>query len=513
LRAVMVEHVEHQAGARGERAEFGLEADQSARGNHVIEAHATLAVGFHVLQLPAAGAEFLHHAALVRLFHVDDQLFPGFLQYAVDFAHDHFRARHRELVAFAAHRFDQDREMQFTAARYLELVRIGGFLNFEGDVVQRLARQPFANLARGEELAARELLVAGEWRTVDLEGHADGRLIHGQGGQRFHRRRIADGVGNAEILDTGNRDDVARLRIRHFAALQPHEAHHLQDLAVAALALVVDDRDRHVGAHLAALYAADADHADVVGVIERRHAHLERTIKVDLRRLHVFRDGFEQRRHVARTHVGFESRVTVQRGRVHDREIELLFAGAEAVEQVKGLIDDPVRTRAGTIHLVHHHDRLEAHLERLLGHEAGLRHRAIHRIDQDQHRIDHRQHALDFAAEVGVSGGVDDVDPPFFAARIGPADRGVLGKDGDAALALQVVAVHHAVGHGGAFRQGAGLLQKLVDQRGLAVVDVGDDRDVAEVLDGHWGTRNGRSMRPGNGEKGGMACRRRTLYL
>jgi hypothetical protein len=55
-------------------------------------------------------------------------------------------------------------------------------------------------------------------------------------------------------------------------------------------------------------------------------------------------------------------------------------------------------------------DRLEAHREGLLGHEARLRHRAVHRVDQQQHRVDHRQHALDLAAEVGVARGVDDVD-------------------------------------------------------------------------------------------------------
>ena len=31
--------------------------------------------------------------------------------------------------------------------------------------------------------------------------------------------------------------------------------------------------------------------------------------------------------------------------------------------------------------------------------------------------------------------------------------------------------------------KGAGLLQEFVDERGLAVVDVGDDGDVAQLLD------------------------------
>ena len=42
--------------------------------------------------------------------------------------------------------------------------------------------------------------------------------------------------------------------------------------------------------------------------------------------------------------------------------------------------------------------------------------------------------------------------------------------------------VHHPLGDVLVLGEGAGLAQQLVDQRGLAVVDVGDDGDVAEVV-------------------------------
>jgi hypothetical protein len=62
--------------------------------------------------------------------------------------------------------------------------------------------------------------------------------------------------------------------------------------------------------------------------------------------------------------------------------------------------------------------------------------------------------------------------------------RRVLGQDRDALLTLQVVRVHHAVVD--AFElvrgEGAGLLQHAVDDGGLAVVDVSDDGDVADVV-------------------------------
>jgi hypothetical protein len=99
-----------------------------------------------------------------------------------------------------------------------------------------------------------------------------------------------------------------------------------------------------------------------------------------------------------------------------------------------------------------------------------------------------------------VSRRVDDVDAEFgAAARVGPADRGVLRQDRDATLALQVVGIHDALAQVLALVQRVGLAQQLVDQRGLAVVDVGDDGDVAEVLEAHtgyrWGSRIVRERR------------------
>ncbi len=61
-----------------------------------------------------------------------------------------------------------------------------------------------------------------------------------------------------------------------------------------------------------------------------------------------------------------------------------------------------------------------------------------------------------------------------------PFDAGAFGQDGDAALALQIVGVHGALGHVLVLAHRAGLLEQLVHQRGLAMVDMGDDGDVAD---------------------------------
>ena len=154
----------------------------------------------------------------------------------------------------------------------------------------------------------------------------------------------------------------------------------------------------------------------------------------------------------------------------------MLVGGVERGEQVEHLVDDFVGAGVGAVDLVDDDDGLEAHLQRLRHHELGLRQRAFGGVHQHQRAVHHVEDALDLAAEVGVARRIDDID-----AGVLPHDRGRLGENGDAALALEIVGIHGALDHALVLAIGAGLLQQPVDQRGLAVVDVGDDGDVAKI--------------------------------
>ena len=169
-------------------------------------------------------------------------------------------------------------------------------------------------------------------------------------------------------------------------------------------------------------------------------------------------------------------------GAVEDGEVELLVAGVEAREQVEDLVQDGVGAPIRPVHLVDGDDRAQALLQRLGDHEFGLRQRALGRIHQHDGAVHHVENALHLAAEVGVARRVDDVD-----ARAVPVDGRALGQDGDAALALQIIAVHRLRLNLLVLAEGAGLLEQGIDQRGLAVIDVRDDRDVAKVHVGPLG--------------------------
>ena len=184
---------------------------------------------------------------------------------------------------------------------------------------------------------------------------------------------------------------------------------------------------------------------------------------------------------------------------VDDGELDLLLGGVEVEEELVGLVDDLADPRVGTVDLVDdEHDR-EVLLQGLAQHEAGLRERALGRVDEEDDAVDHLEAALDLAAEVRVTGGVDDVERHAALGRRWPhvPDGGVLREDRDALLALEVHRVHDAVVDVLVGSEGPRLPQHGVDERRLPVVDVGDDGDVAQVFSGiHPMTLRGATLFP-----------------
>src|SRR5947209_8656616 len=138
------------------------------------------------------------------------------------------------------------------------------------------------------------------------------------------------------------------------------------------------------------------------------------------------------------------------------------------------------RSLIRAIDLVDYDDRPEAPRQRLGDDEFGLWHRPFGSVDQHQDAIDHAEDALDLAAEIGVTRSVNDVDPHVIPLGA-PDNRGAFGEDRDAALAFQLVRIERPLGDLLIGAKGAALAQQLVDQRGLAVVDMRDDRDVADI--------------------------------
>ena len=234
------------------------------------------------------------------------------------------------------------------------------------------------------------------------------------------------------------------------------------------------------------MHPADGEAAEVGGGVEVGHDGLERGALLVVGGRDAVQDGLEQRLEVGALDALLGGGPAGPGAGVEDREVDLVLVGVEVEEQLLHLVDDLGDAGVGTVHLVdHQHDR-QAGLQRLAEHEPGLGEGSLGGVDQEEDAVHHGQAPLHLAAEVGVAGGVDDVD-------LDPAVEhgGVLGEDGDALLALQVAGVHDPLVDRLVVPEGPGLPQHGVHQGGLPVVDVGHDGHVADVVTGS--DRHGRT--------------------
>ena len=318
--------------------------------------------------------------------------------------------------------------------------------------------------------------LARQGAVVDREGHRQGRWVDRVRRDRLAHLRAADRIRHGRLRQPGDADDVAGARLLHRDALQAAEGQQLsQAAALQHLGAIAADRlDLHVLLGDAVKYPAGQDPAQIVVGFQHGGEQAERLGLVAAGLRHARHDALEQRGHVLALAVGIERRPAVLGAGEYSRKVELLLVRLQRGEQVEHLFLDLPRAGVRPVGLIDHHDRLQALGQRLHGDELGLRHRAFRRVDQQQHAVDHVEDPLDLAAEVGVARRIDDVDVVAV-----PDQRGALGQDGDAAFALLVVAVHRPVGDLLILAEGAALAQQLVDQGGFAVVDVGDDGEVA----------------------------------
>ena len=178
------------------------------------------------------------------------------------------------------------------------------------------------------------------------------------------------------------------------------------------------------------------------------------------------------------------SRTCVDVGAVLGRDEDDLLA--RDGEHVLELLDDHVRLRRGQVDLVDDGDDDEALREREVdvGERLGLD--ALGGVDDEDGALAGLEAAADLVAEVDVAGRVDEVEPVRQAVARGVLEAHRARLDGDALLALEVHGVEHLARHL-ARVDGVRQLEDAVGQRGLAVVDVGDDGEVAQARLGDAG--------------------------
>src|SRR6266508_4945746 len=325
-------------------------------------------------------------------------------------------------------------------------------------------------------------VLAGEGGSVDADRHREARLVDADHGERPRIVRVRQRLADRDVPDAGDGDQLARPRLLGLDAVERLRHVQLGHLRALDLAVRAAPRDLLAPADRAVVDAAEREPADVRRRVEVRHVRLQRMVVVVLGRGYPLEQRLEERFEVRCERVRREARMAGARVRVDDRELDLVLGRVEIEEELVHLVDDLRDPRVRAVDLVHDEDQRQPRLERLAQHEAGLRQRAFARVDEQEDAVDHRETALDLAAEVGVPGRVDDVD-----LNAAVPDGGVPGKDRDPLLALEVHRVEHPLGDLLVLPERARLPEHRVDERRLAVIDVGDDRDIADVCaESHW---------------------------
>ncbi len=171
------------------------------------------------------------------------------------------------------------------------------------------------------------------------------------------------------------------------------------------------------------------------------------------------------------------ARKAAEAGGVADGEVELFIVGAEFDEEVKGEVEGAVGVGVGAVDLVEDDDGAQADLEGLGEDKTGLGHRPFLGVDEEEDAVDKAEDALDFSGKVGVARGVDNINFVIFK-----ENTSMFGKDGDPALFFLVVAVHDPFRNFFIVAEDVGLFEEAVEHGGFAMVDVGDDGDIANFF-------------------------------
>ena len=118
-------------------------------------------------------------------------------QASFDGADDDVGFADADLVAFAAHVFEEDAQVHEAAAGDGEFFGGGARVDAEGDVAFEFLAEAVADLAAGDVLA----VAAGEGAVVDAEGHGHCGFVDGDGGQARGAVGAGDGVADFDGVE------------------------------------------------------------------------------------------------------------------------------------------------------------------------------------------------------------------------------------------------------------------------------------------------------------------------
>ena len=214
-----------------------------------------------------------------------------------------------------------------------------------------------------------------------------------------------------------------------------------------------------------AVHDAEQNHHSLIGIVPGvKDKRLERGLKIALR-------GGEAVDHCVQHLVDIQPRL----GR------DCHGIGAVQPDTFLYFGSDAVGVGAGQIDLVQYRHDLMVMIQREIDVGQGLRFHALCGVHHQQRAVAGREGAGNLIVEVHMAGGINEIQNILRAVPVPVRDADGLRLDGNAALAFQIHLVQILIAFFAVAHE-AGIFEDAVGQGGFAVVNVGDDAEVAEMF-------------------------------
>ena len=251
--------------------------------------------------------------------------------------------------------------------------------------------------------------------------------------------RVAEGVADVQICDTGNGYDRTDGSLRYLHFIQTVKFIKLADLYLFLLVrvMMVYHDTLLVYFNRTIIYLAHADAPNIFIIINRADEYLSSGAFITFRGGNGVQNRLEQRRHILWLICQIPHGIAGFGGRIEERTVKLGVGSVQIHEQFQNLVDDLFRTCFRTVDFIDADDYGQVKVKRFSEHKFGLRHGTLESVHQKNDAVYHFQHTLHFAAEICVARRVYDI---YFCVFI--KNSRIFGQDCDSTFTFKIIGIH-----------------------------------------------------------------------
>ena len=471
---IALEYMVHNAGASGGGEQFISEADEAAGRDGEFHLHVA-GQFFHGNHFRSSGAKAFHDSAHEFLRHFNGQSFQRFALLAIDDFVNNLGFGNFQFKSFTAHGFDEYGEMEFAAAGHFESIGCIGVFYAKSHIGFDFLVETGTDVTGGHEVP----FLASKGALVDMEYHGQGRFVDVDGREGFRIGGIGYGFTDVDILEACHGDDVAGFGFLYGSPFHSLPGEEGADMVAADLG-AVSDGYRHALFGGAPGQTADGYFTQIIIGFQGGHHNLQAAVGIHIGAGAVFKNGIEEGSQVLAFIIHMELGNAVSGRAVNQREIQLVIICFQFDEEVQNFAFHVRNTLVRTVDLIDDNDRFQLMFQCLSEDVLGLGHRAFMGVYQKEYAVYHVQDTFHFAAEVSMPWGINDVD---FNTIV--HDGSVLCQNGNASFPFQRVGVHDTFCYFLVVPENMTLFQHGIDKGRLAMVDMGDNGNVADIFSFH----------------------------